>query len=102
MLANRAHAPDALESRALRSAFAWSAVMVALVALVLSSARMQATSSGRDNLGASSQDAAAHTAAEVGVGTASSEGSATAIREVVYRQRKPLGSIFPAPVRVTP
>jgi hypothetical protein len=98
----------------LRSALVWSALIVAVVAIVLlifsnthalQNPRGLAATNGEKSspshdLGAAGKSAVAHTAASTGEDADSSEALSVAIKATAYFQNKRQGSIFQEPIRI--
>jgi hypothetical protein len=114
VLAHHTYPSDAPESRALRSAFIWAALIVSMVALVLLNsgkarafknseqpvAASQEKSSLRHDIGATSQSAGGLTTASTDADSDLSQSLSASIRATAYLQNKPPGSIFMTPIHV--
>jgi hypothetical protein len=81
MLSNHFYAANTPEGRALRSAFVWSALLIAVIAVLIVFGR------GAD----------ANTPASTSANSAASEALSASAKASAYQQNKPLGSIFPKP-----
>jgi hypothetical protein len=84
MLSNHFYAAHTPEGRALRSAFVWSALLIAVIAVLIVFGR----------------GAGANTPASSSANSASSEALSASAKASAYQQSKPLGSIFPKPICV--
>ncbi|MBC7702498.1 MAG: hypothetical protein H7274_00945 [Rhodoferax sp.] len=114
MIAHHSYAAGVPENLALRSAFFWSALIVAVVAIVLlisgntqalqspggPAAAIGEKPSPRHDLVAAGERVGAPTATGTGAKADSSASHSVAIRAAAYFQNKPQGSIFPAPIRI--